>query len=357
MLKRCISIINMVLYSWGGYVDKDYIVTKSNKLIACNYDLSLQEQKIILTLASMVQPQDTDFKPYIFKINEFMELLNVKDKSKYVEIPKITKVLMQKVFELKQENKILQLAWLSSAEYEKGTGTIELEFSPKLKTYMLGLQEFYTSYKLVNILSLKSKYSIRLYEILKSNLYKKCIEIEIEELKKMLYANEKSYNVYQNVKNKVIIQAQKELKNKTDISFDFTEIKTGRKVTSIKFYIKENKALNEITIGLASSEVAATEESIPSLDIKEVQTIFTKHNITELEAIYILKDSNGNLDLIKQCYEYASNKNINNVVGYIRKLVKGFNKPQMESKKDSFNDYEQRIYDFDDLEKKLLGLE
>jgi len=222
---------------------------------------------------------------------------------------------------------------------------------------MLGLQEFYTSYKLVNILSLKSKYSIRLYEILKSNLYKKCIEIEIEELKKMLYANEKSYNVYQNVKNKVIIQAQKELKNKTDISFDFTEIKTGRKVTSIKFYIKENKALNEITIGLASSEVAATEESIPSLDIKEVQTIFTKHNITELEAIYILKDSNGNLDLIKQCYEYASNKNINNVVGYIRKLVKGFNKPQMESKKDSFNDYEQRIYDFDDLEKKLLGLE
>ena len=115
ILKRCISIINMVLYSWGGYVDKDYIVTKSNKLIACNYDLSLQEQKIILTLASMVQPQDTDFKPYIFKINEFMELLNVKDKSKYVEIPKITKVLMQKVFELKHGNKTLQLAWLSSA--------------------------------------------------------------------------------------------------------------------------------------------------------------------------------------------------------------------------------------------------
>ena len=222
---------------------------------------------------------------------------------------------------------------------------------------MLGLQEFYTSYKLVDILSLKSKYSIRLYEILKSNLYKKCIEIEIEELKKMLYANEKSYNVYQNVKNKVIMQAQKELKNKTDIAFNFTEIKTGRKVTSIKFYIiSDAKVDNEIEIELASLEVASTEESVPSMDIKEVQKIFTKHSITEIEASYILRDSNGNIGLIKQCYEYTRNKNINNVVGYIRKLVKGFNKPQVESKKDSFNDYEQRIYDFDDLEKKLLGL-
>lgn len=34
-------------------LDKNYIVTKRNKLITCNYDLSVQEQKIILTLASM----------------------------------------------------------------------------------------------------------------------------------------------------------------------------------------------------------------------------------------------------------------------------------------------------------------
>ena len=37
-----------------------------------SYDLSLEEQKIILTLASMVQPNDEEFKPYIFKISDFM---------------------------------------------------------------------------------------------------------------------------------------------------------------------------------------------------------------------------------------------------------------------------------------------
>ena len=121
-----------------------------------------------------------------------------------------------------------------------------LKFDSNLKPYMLGLKEFYTSYRLDNILSLKSKYSIRLYEILKSNLYKKNVTVELEELKKMLSINEKSYAVYQNVKNKVIIKAQKELADKTDISFDFDEIKTGRKVTSIKFHITSNKALDEI---------------------------------------------------------------------------------------------------------------
>lgn len=82
-------------------MDKNYMVTKSNKLIACNYDLSLQEQKIILTLASMVQPQDTEFKEYEFKIKDFIKLLGVEGQNKYTELPKITKELKKKVFEIR----------------------------------------------------------------------------------------------------------------------------------------------------------------------------------------------------------------------------------------------------------------
>ena len=44
-------------------------------------------------------------------------------------------------------------------------------------------------------------------------------------------------NRSKNVKNRIILKAQQELKEKTDISFDFEEVKTGRKVTSIKFHI------------------------------------------------------------------------------------------------------------------------
>ena len=80
-------------------MEANYLVTKSNYFIMnSSYDLSLEEQKIILTLASMVQPDDDEFKTYKFKIADFMELLGVENQAKYTVIPKITKELMKKVF-------------------------------------------------------------------------------------------------------------------------------------------------------------------------------------------------------------------------------------------------------------------
>lgn len=264
----------MVLYSlWGdGTLQKDYLVTKSNKLISSNYDLSLQEQKIILTLASMVQPQDTEFQEYKFKIKDFIKMLGIQDQSKYKGVPQITKDLMKKVFEIREGNDIIQLAWLCGARYKTKEGTVILKFSPDLKPYMLQLREFYTSYRLNNVLSLRSKYSIRLYEILKSHEYKKqgYVEIDIEDLKQMIGANTQAYKIYNNFKNRIILKSQEELGTKTDISFDFQEIKTGRKVTSIKFIIHSNSKVKD--------EISAAVDPQGD-DIEQVQPIFKENRV------------------------------------------------------------------------------
>lgn len=347
-------------------MEKDFIVTKSNKLICANYDLSLQEQKVILTLASMVQPQDAEFKEYEFKIKDFMKLLGVESKAKYTEIPKITKELMKKVFEIKEGKDIIQLAWLSSARYKTGQGTVILKFDSNLKPYMLELKEFYTSYKLENVLSLKSKYSIRIYEILKSNLYRKQITIELEELKNMVGANASYFKVYADFKSKVLIQAQKELKNLTDINFDFEEIKTGRKVTSIKFYIKANKKFeisNEFPVMITTAvddEVSATlielEEETP---IKKIMDLMSKHNITALEAKKIWDSSQGNIDTITIVYEYIKNRSVDNIVAFMISMVKPgvYSDPKGTIAKQTsiFHNFEQRTYDYDKLERELLG--
>ena len=332
-------------------LNKNYIVTKSNTLISCNYDLSLQEQKIILTLASMVQPTDTEFKEYEFKIKDFMELLEVKDKSKYVEVPKITKELMKKVFEIREGKKIIQMAWLSSAVYETGAGTVILKFDSNLKPYMLELKELYTSYKLENILSLKSKYSIRIYEILKSNLFKKCIEIEVEELKNMIGAKADYFKLYADFKRKVILQAQKELNSITDINFTFEEIKTGRKVTSIKFHI--NKSKN------SKNKISATKEDpkedININDIKLVKSII--ENIDDSDASKILNIAGGDIKKIKEKYSLISKfKNVNNLTGaMIQAIREDWTTNSINNS--TFNNFEGRTYDYDELEKKLLGWE
>ena len=354
-------------------MDKNFLVTKSNYFIMnSSYDLSLEEQKLILTLASMVQPNDEEFKPYIFKISEFMELLGVENQSKYTEIPKITKELMKKVFEIHEENKLIQTAWISGAIYEKGSGRVILKFNPDLKPYMLQLKEQFTQYQLANILTMKSKYSPRIYEILKCNEFRKqgYIEIELEELKKLL-RTEGMYRQYQDFKRKVIMQAQKEIKKLTDISFEFEEIKTGRKVTSLKFYIKANnsKTANKpLMLPTADNEISATVTELEEAPLekisedmafgfKNVQSIMNEHTISDREALAILTSSNGDFNVIKKVYDNGKNKEIPNFIGWMISMVKpgAYIEPKKNYGKDSFNNYDQRIYDYSDLERKLLG--
>lgn len=353
-------------------MDKNFVVTKSNYFIMnSSYDLSLEEQKLILTLASMVQPNDEEFKPYLFKISEFMELLGVENQSKYTEIPKITKELMKKVFEIQEGNTLIQTAWLSGVRYEKGSGMVTLKFNPDLKPYMMQLSTVFTQYKLANILSMKSKYSPRIYEILKCNEFKKqgYIEIEVIELRKLLRA-EDIYPLYADFKRFVIQRTQKELKKLSDIDFDFEEIKTGRKVTILKFYIKANKSklLSKplLVPNNADSEVCATKEGKTTNEgekcstelINEIKSIF-KEDITGLQAKSILDTAKGDINIIKKKYKYSETvPQIDNIVGWIIKAIKDdYQPPKGKVKAGGFNDYEQRVYDFDNLEKKLLGWE
>ena len=346
-------------------MDKEYLITKSNYFIMnSSYDLSLEEQKIILTLASMVQPDDEEFKPYKFRIADFMELLGVETQTKYTEIPKITKELMKKVFEIQEGDTLIQTAWLSGAKYKRGSGEVELTFSSYLKPYMLKLGSMFTQYKLANVLSMKSKYSPRIYEILKCNEFKKqgYIEITIDDLRKLLKA-ETIYPLYANFKQKLLIPTQKELKKLSDIYFEFEEIKTGRKVTSLKFYIHSNKNKTHKNHS-PSDEIAATvsnyQEEIP-MDhedgIKSIILMMKNHNISGLEARKIYNSACGDLKHIAKIYNYFKNKNADNFVALMIKMVKPgeFIEPKKNTSKTKFNNFNGRDYDYDELEKKLLG--
>ena len=342
-------------------MEENYLVTKSNYFIMnSSYDLSLEEQKIILTLASMVQPEDEEFKPYIFKISDFMELLGVENQAKYTEIPKITKELMKKVFEIQEGDTLIQTAWLSGAKYKKGSGEVELTFSSYLKPYMLKLNTMFTQYKLANILSMKSKYSPRIYEILKCNEFKKqgYIEIEVEELRKLLKADN-IYPRYNDFKRKVLEQTQKELKKISDINFDFEEIKTGRKVTALRFYIHKNR-IKVINNNMIIEEVSATvseDNEQEKEDLEKIIYLMKFESIKELDAIKIYKAANGDINKIQEKYNLSkSMPGIKNIVGWMIKAIKeDYHAIKGKGKIDNFNNFEQRQYDFEDLERKLLG--
>ena len=94
----------------------------------------------------------------------------------------------------------------------------------------------------------------------------------------------------------------------------------------------------------------------PTGDIKAVQAIFEEViNVKDAESL--LNFANGDIDIIKKKYEIAKvTSDIKGLMGWMLDAIKGdYQLPKGKKRVGSFNDYEQRSYDFDKLERKLLG--
>jgi len=91
-------------------------------------------------------------------------------------------------------------------------------------------------------------------------------------------------------------------------------------------------------------------------DILFVVVTMLDNKITLEEASMIFKDSEGDMNIIKQVYDYSKTQEVNNLVGFMRRLVRPgvFNKV-IENKASGFNNFPSREYDYDELERKLLG--
>ena len=214
-------------------------VWKSNKLIEANYKLSLQEQRLIYLLTSQINNKDKDFEEYEFMIADIALKLNMDIKSAYREIQKAVTSLISRTMTINEPDGPLHISWLASAKYHTKKGSVSLAFAPRLKPYLLQLQGEFAKLELNNLISFRSVYSMRIYELLKQYQRIKAREFNIKDLKNILGITQKSYEIYNNFKRQVILKAEQELKESenSDIWFSFEEEKENRKVVRLRFFI------------------------------------------------------------------------------------------------------------------------
>lgn len=212
-------------------------VDKSYKLITARYKLSVVEQKLVLSIISMIRPSDDDFMNYQIPINQFEFLA---DSGNARRLKQYCKDLMSKPLEIETERGWTLFNWFAHIEYIKNDAMLECSVSPKLKPYLIKLQENFKSYDLKYILEMQSEYSIRIYEMLKKSEKMGYFEIELQELQDLLQVPE-SFKRYDNFKRKVLQPTSIEIAKYSDIYYEYKEIKTGKKVTSLKFTIYKNK--------------------------------------------------------------------------------------------------------------------
>jgi plasmid replication initiation protein len=291
-----------------------YIVTQHNSLVEANYstNLSARALKVARLLISGLSPDTQKLEHIDIDIAALKRFLGYTEGTTWGrfhdDLKDIAKRLNHEPIEISLGKKdTLVSFFISSYRLNIPAGKITFHISPELAPYLLQLKQSYTSYLLSNIPKLRSSYSIRFYELLTQ--YRKFGKrsFELNDLQKKVGS---SYAKYNHFKDKVIKQAQKDLKKHTDLHFVFHEKKEGRKVTGIEFIIFGNKPISKSPNQLSLLENAIEQDgerekpALPETIITAMNELgISEQNIAKYLAMGfdIIEEKKKRAEVIKRC--------------------------------------------------------
>jgi hypothetical protein len=246
--------------SWQKQPEREAVVWQHNSLAEARYELTAREQKLLLYVIAMIEPEDEDFKRYVVNISEFAALADLQKDDLYRELRDLAKSLKQKPLIIPhhfdhQTKSYLDLvtSWFETAYIGKnGAGYFAVTLSPVLKPYLLQVKREFFRFRLYQVMQLRSGYAIRLYQWAKRWEFRKSVEISIQDLRTVLGANnstgssESRGNLaeYADFKRRAIKPAIDEINKKTDLSLGFRELKRpgSKAIDRLVFSIRSEPA-------------------------------------------------------------------------------------------------------------------
>lgn len=365
------------------YMDNEKYIYKSNNLVESSYSLSLNAQRLIYMGAKKLKPIfiKSNIKPSQLKsflatktfgdlkiyVTEFKNEFNIKGNYLYDTFVDVAKELWNsKIQYMSNDGKIIEKRWVITCEYDPKNCCISLTFHPDLILDLLVFKNKYNKIQHNATKALKNSDQIRTYELLKRYVKRGVRRFELEDYRYKLAYDDDIYPEYSKLKQRKIKPTIKAINENTDIEiYDFKEIRYGRKVGAIEFYIRENKEAQ-----LEENE-ELIDDSIDPSHVENVNRIVGRN----LSAGMVSKITNISLNSIKDnhvdmtVYEYIEDK-VKAVKNYARSnTIRNYMSVFLTALKENWDSEiitiqnqlwsgEQREYSdeyMDDLERKLLG--
>ena len=365
------------------YMDNEKYIYKSNNLVESSYSLSLNAQRLIYMGAKKLKPIfiKSNIKPSQLKsflatktfgdlkiyVTEFKNEFNIKGNYLYDTFVDVAKELWNsKIQYMSNDGKIIEKRWVITCEYDPKNCCISLTFHPDLILDLLVFKNKYNKIQHNATKALKNSDQIRTYELLKRYVKRGVRRFELEDYRYKLAYDDDIYPEYSKLKQRKIKPTIKAINENTDIEiYDFKEIRYGRKVGAIEFYIRDNKEAQ-----LEENE-ELIDDSIDPSHVENVNRIVGRN----LSAGMVSKITNISLNSIKDnhvdmtVYEYIEDK-VKAVKNYARSnTIRNYMSVFLTALKENWDSEiitiqnqlwsgEQRNYSdeyMDDLERKLLG--
>lgn len=221
-------------------------VYKNKKLNNAGFgDYNLNEYQVFLHLVTKVggvdefgkylQPENLQ-RTYTLDATEFAEIFQLDVKHVYKILAVACKKLMKTSIIIERQDlfSTYEINICSMAEYNHKKGSITIEFTDRIMSYLAQVKQRFVLYNLKEIANFGSLYTTRLYELIQEFKDTGYIIKSIEELRN-IFAVGKKFSLYSDFKRKTFGHAVDEINSQYELNLNFEEVKEGRKVVAIKF--------------------------------------------------------------------------------------------------------------------------
>ena len=149
------------------------LVFKANALVQrCSFCPDLNESKAVLYLISKIRPDDAPETTYVFDAREFKSLLPRRSFSKRAAEAILRKIADSAILPVDGR---APLRWFDIVSTDDETGSVTVRFCREMREYLFNLRGrekgekgFYTAFSLRSVMPMRRRYSLRIYEILRS---------------------------------------------------------------------------------------------------------------------------------------------------------------------------------------------
>ena len=241
-------------------------IIKANALIEASYRLSAPEQRIILACIAQVRRDKplTDEILYTVTAEQYAEMAGIDRNNAYKEIEEAAKQLFDRRVSFQAAPNgngpppIYQTRWVQTVGYRKAEGRVELRFSKDMVPYLSQLTSHFTRYALSDVARMSRAHAIRMYELLIQWQSVEGRKIPLDWLQERLGIPEQ-YPIFADFRRRVIEPSIKQINTLSPLNVTWRPIKTGRKVTALRFEFKCKSKVKQVPLhssgGITRQEV------------------------------------------------------------------------------------------------------
>ncbi|NRU52530.1 replication initiation protein [Clostridium beijerinckii] len=360
-------------------METDTYVYKSHNLIESGYNFTLNEQRLTYLASKKLKPRyiksnikpsqmktflaNETFKDLRIYVNEFKDAFDLKSNNLYKVLADTAHSLKQKNIQYLQDDGVfVEKSWVITSKYNPEGKYVDLTFHPDLILDLLVIKGRFGKMEYNATKKFTTSYAFRIYELLQNYAYRGFRRFELEDLRyKLGIYDDNKYKQFSDFKKYILNPSIESINQSTSLDINFKELRYGRKVGAIEFYISQKTLISQ----KIDDDIDVVDQSQVEEMEKRVGCTLTAGTVATLTNMAIESIKKHKIDMsfyqyieyeMERVREYSKQTTIKNVVSCLKTALRENWGEEISIPKNSdFNNFDGRDYNYDALEEMALG--